>query len=106
MQKTEARIYELHTETGQWLGRIVLTYDGMFAAASDWGNFTFFWNFENHKQFREFLIGLNINYFGSSMCESLKYITSGESVEVNCNLFAEKILPALQVELKKEIQNE
>jgi hypothetical protein len=33
----QSKSYTLRTDNGGWLGQVVLTQDGMFAAVTDWG---------------------------------------------------------------------
>lgn len=103
-EEIKSKSFTLRTETGQWLGQIVLTSDGMFASVTDWGNLSFAWRSYGNN-FMEFLCGLNIGYFGSKMYQGMAYILYGKKCEQACNRFAENILPALQAELRKEIEN-
>jgi hypothetical protein len=43
MNGVTAESYTLRTESGQWLGQVVLTSDGMYASVTDWGNLSFAW---------------------------------------------------------------
>lgn len=103
-EEIKSKSFTLWTEKGQWLGQIVLTNDGMFASVTDYGNLSFAWR-SYGKNFMEFLCGLNIGYFGSKMYTGMAYILYGKKCEQACNRFAENILPALQAELRKEIEN-
>ena len=99
----KARSYTLTSDGGQWLGQIVLTSDGMFASVTDWGNLSFAWRHFG-EDFREFLLDLNVDYFGSKMFNGMAYIVHSRKVERACDKFADKILPALQDVLRKEIE--
>jgi len=101
----QSKSYSLKGDNGEWLGQIVLTSDGMFASVTDWGNLSFAWRSYGDKDFRDFLIGLNIGYFGTKMYTGMAYILYGKKCETACNRFAEKILPALQKMLKEEMAN-
>lgn len=105
MEKVTARSYTLTTENGQWLGQVVLTSDGMFASVTDYGNLSYAWRAYG-DDFREFLISLNAQYFGSKLYTGMAYILYGRKCEKACERFAEKILPALQLALKEEIEIE
>ena len=104
--KTEikSKSYTLRTETGQWLGQIVLTSDGMFAGVTDYGNLSFAWRAYG-DDFREFLIRLDTPYFGSKLYSGMTFMVYGMKYEKSCQLFAEKILPSLQKVLKEEVDN-
>lgn len=101
-----AKSYTLRTENGGWLGQIVLTSDGMFASVTDYGNLSYAWRGWGNKDFREFLISLDIPYFGGKMYSGNTYIIYGKKYQDAAMLFAEKILPALQKALKEEIEAE
>ncbi len=70
-----ARNYTLRDDKGSWLGQIVLTSDGMFASVTDYGNLSYAWRSIGNKDFREFLAGLEVSYFGGKMYPG-KYIHS------------------------------
>jgi len=98
--------YNLRGETGEWLGQIVITSDGMFASVTDWGNLSFAWRAFGNEDFRKFLLSINVGYFGSKMYTGMSYILYGKKCEQACNRFAEKILPALQKALNEDILND
>jgi hypothetical protein len=89
---------------GGWLGQVVLTSDGMFAAVTDWGNFSYAWRSHGCSSFKEFLMGIHTDYFANKMFSGMNYIASTNRVEAACIKFAEKILPALQKVLKEEVE--
>jgi hypothetical protein len=98
--------YTLFDETGGWLGQILLTSDGMFAAVTDWGNITFAWR-SYSGTFKEFMLHINTEYFAGKMrLGILDFSERNKNTEHRCKLFAEKILPALQKVLKEEIMNQ
>jgi len=55
--------------------------------------------------FREFIININVEYFGTKMYTGMAYILYGKKCEKACERFAEKILPPLQKMLREEIEN-
>lgn len=106
MEKVTAKNYSLFNEDGSWLGQVVLTSDGMFSGVTDYGNFSFAWRHYGDREFRKFVLGLDIQYFGGKMYQGMTYMISGKKYEQACHRFAEKILPALQKVLKEELQAE
>lgn len=104
MEEIKARSYTLTDKNGNWLGQIVLTSDGMFASVTDWGNLSYAWRHFN-KDFREYLINLNVEYFADKLYTGMSYISYGKKYENACMRYANKILPALQIVLKNEIEN-
>lgn len=105
MKEIKSKSYTLYSENGSWLGQVVLTSDGMFASVTDYGNFSFAWRAFG-EDFREFIISLNVDYFGSKMYSGLSYIAYGTKFQKSAHRFAEMILPALQKVLKEEIESE
>lgn len=105
MEKVTATNYELRTPSGQWLGQVVLTSDGMFSSVTDWGNLSFKWG-KPSGDFREFILSLSIDYFAVKMYSGLSYIAHGPKFEKACTRFAEKILPALWTALREEMESE
>jgi len=106
MEKVTAKSYTLRDENGNWLGQIVLTSDGFFASVTDWGNLSFAWRSYGDKDFREFLAGLEVSYFGGKMYQGNTYILYSKKCQDACMRFAEKILPPLQKMLKAELEAE
>ena len=103
MSEIKSKSYTIRSESGSWLGQIVLTSDGMFSAVTDYGNLSYAWrSFGN--DFREFLLSLNVDYFGSKMQNGLSYIAYSNKTTKACQLFAEQILPAIQKVLRDEIK--
>lgn len=102
-EEITAKSYTLYNEDGSWLGQIVLTSDGMFASVTDYGNLSYSWRSYGERDFRQFLCSLNVEYFGTKMYTGMTYILYGKKCERACDLFAKKILPALQKVLKAEL---
>jgi len=105
MDEIKSKSYTLYGETGNWLGQVVLTSDGMFASVTDYGNLSYAWR-SYGTNFREFIISLNVGYFGSKMYSGIAYISYGKKFEKACDRFAEMILPPLQKMLREEIEKE
>jgi hypothetical protein len=105
MSEIKSKSYTLWGENGEWLGQVVLTSDGMFASVTDYGNLSYAWRAYGDKDFREFIIGLNVSYFGSKLFTGMAYILYGKKCEQACNRFAEKILPPLQSILRQELKD-
>jgi hypothetical protein len=108
MEQVTAKSYTLRDDNGNWLGQIVLTSDGMFASVTDYGNLSFAWRSYGgpERDFRKFICDLNVSYFGTKMYTGMAYILHTKKCEKACDLFAEKILPALQKVLKEELEKE
>lgn len=104
-EQVKSKSYTLRDEDGNWLGQVVLTDDGLFASVTDWGNLSYAWRAYGKGDFREFLCGLNIGYFGDKLFTGMAYILHTKKCDQACQRFAEKILPALQKELNYEIEN-
>lgn len=103
MKEVKSRSYTLRDES-QWLGQVVLTDDGMFASVTDYGNFSFAWRHYGEEDFRKFLCETNVGYFGGKMYQGIAYVAYGTKIDKACQRFAEKILPALQEVLKKDLE--
>jgi hypothetical protein len=103
MEEIKSKSYTLRGENGEWLGQIVLTSDGMFASVTDYGNLSYTWR-SFGKDFREFILSLNVPYFGSKLYTGMAYILYGKKCEKACERFAEKILPPLQKILRDEVE--
>jgi hypothetical protein len=102
--EVKSKSYTLRNEHGGWLGQIVLTSDGAFMSITDWGNLSFAWRAFGDDDFRKFLIGTSVDYFGGKMYQGIAYVAHGRKIEQACQRFAEKILPALKIELQKDIE--
>lgn len=107
-KKVTAKSYTLREEDGTWLGQVILTNDGMFASVTDWGNLSYAWR-SYGDDFRDFILKIKPDYFATKMYTGMTYMLRGgsmKSFEKSCQRFAEKILPALQKALRREIELE
>lgn len=73
MEQLKSKSYTLRDESDIWLGQIVLTSDGFFGSLTDWGNLSFAWRHTGKEDFREFLCGLNTQYFRGKMYQGNTY---------------------------------
>jgi hypothetical protein len=105
MSEVKSKSYTLRNENGQWLAQVVLTSDGMFASVTDYGNLSYAWRSTGVDDFRKFMSEIGVDYFGTKLYTGMSYILYGRKCEKSCDLFAEKILPPLQVLLKEELSN-
>ena len=105
MEEIKLKSYTLRTKSGQWLGQVILTSDGMFSGVTDYGNLSYAWR-SFGSDFREFILSLNNDYFASKMQNGLSYIVYNNKTLKACQLFSEMILPALKDALRKEIESE
>ena len=105
-KEVTAKVYTLYTENGSWLGQVVLTIDGSFMSITDWGNYNYHWSSTGCDDFRQFILKLNTDYFGTKMFQGVCDISYTNKTREKAILFSEKILPALQEVLKKEIESE
>jgi hypothetical protein len=96
-----AKSFTLRTESGQWLGQIVLTSDGMIAGVTDYGNLSYAWR-SYGSDFEDFLLNINTGYFASKLESGMAYIAHNKTIQKGCERFSEMILPALQAEIKKQ----
>ena len=103
-EEIKARSYTLYGKREQWLGQVVLTNDGMFASVTDWGNLSYAWR-SYGEDFREFILSLNTDYFGTKLFTGMSYILHSRKCEAACDRFSKEILPALQDALRKEIES-
>lgn len=97
-----AESYTLYTEDGNWLGQVILTSNCTFASVTDWGNLSFSWSNIGDRTFKEFLMGISIDYFGDKLYTGMSYILSTARTKQACKTFAKNILPALQHALREE----
>lgn len=103
LKEVTAKSYTLYTDSGSWLGQIILTSDGLFASVTDYGNFSYAWRHYGDADFKQFIVGLEVDYFAIKMYSGITYMAYGKTYEKACHRFAEKILPALQKVLKEEL---
>lgn len=101
MKTTVVSVYDLKNENGGWLGKVILTDDGMFAAVTDWGNFSYSWSSFGLK-FKDFILSLDETYFANKMVQGMAYVVMNKKVQTAAKVFAERILPVLKEEIKKE----
>jgi hypothetical protein len=106
MENVTAKSYTLYTESGHWLGQIVLTSDGMFAGVTDYGNFSYTWRNTGSTDFRKFICSLNTGYFATKMAGGMAYVAFGKKIDKAAERFANEILPPLQKVLKEEMEKE
>jgi len=106
MSKIEvtAESFTLRDSNGQWLGQVLLTSDGMFASVTDYGNFSYAWR-SFGDNFKEFICDLSADYFANKMNQGFAYVLYNKKVEAAAKRFSEKILPALQEVLKRELED-
>lgn len=106
MSKVKSKNYTISDDNGNWVGQIVLTSDGMFASVTDWGNLSYAWRaYGSDTDFRKFISGLNVDYFGTKMYTGMAYILHSKKCEQACDRFAKNVLPPLQKTLKEELEN-
>ncbi len=99
--------YHLRTESGDWLGQIVLTSDGAFMSITEWGNFNFAWrSYKTLPDFKKFLVSLDSAYFSNKMYQGVNYQMAGRKVQGYCDRFAVRILPALKKVLQAELNKQ
>lgn len=103
MENIKLKTFTLRTETGGWLGQIIISSDGMFSGVTDYGNLSYAWRSLGSEDFREFLLRLSVDYFGSKLQNGLSYIAYNSKTMDACNRFAQKILPELQKVLKEDL---
>lgn len=104
----QSKIFTLNTESGHWLGQVVITSDGMFSSITDYGNFSTVWrafSSDTSNDFRKFLTSISTEYFAKNIFTSISYIVHTRGVEKACDRYAEKILPVLQEVLREDIKN-
>ena len=77
----------------------------LFGSVTDYGNLSYAWRSFGKEDFRSFIVSLNTDYFGSKLYTGMSYILYGKKCEQACNRFSEKILPPLQLVLKRELED-
>ena len=105
MSTIKLKTFTLRTENDGWLGQIIISSDGMFSAVTDYGNLSYAWRSTGYD-FRDFLLRLSVDYFGSKLQNGLSYIAYTKKTSQACNRFAEKILPELQRVIKEDLIND
>lgn len=99
-----AKSYTVRDDNGSWLAQVVLTSDGMFASVTDYGNLSYSWRATGDADFRKFISGLDVGYFGTKMYTGMSYILYGKKCQQACDRYAQMILPPLQKLLKEDIE--
>lgn len=100
-KEVTAESYTLTTKSGDWLGQVVITSDGMFSGVTDWGNFGYAWR-SFGDDFKSFLMNIEVDYFATKMSTGMAYVAHSRKVDQAAQRFAEKILPALKQVLIQE----
>lgn len=103
MKEVTAESITLKTPNGGWLGQVVLTSDGMFAAVTDYGSFSYSWR-SFGESFKAFLLRLDTAYFATKMSEGFGYVAISKKIDHGAQRFADRILPALQEYLRNNPQ--
>lgn len=104
-QHVTAESITLRTETGKWLGQVILTSDGAFMAITDYGNFNFAWR-SYGDNFKDFILRLDVHYFAQKMANGMSYVAYSKKIDKACQRFAEIILPALQKYLRDKLNQQ
>lgn len=104
MAKETIHRYTLKTEKDGWLGEVILTDNKEFYSLTDWGNFNFSWS--TPMEIREFILSIDVDYFGRKMYQGVAYQCSNKGMRGCCERFAAKILPALKEAIKQELKEE
>ena len=97
--------YNLKTETGGYLGKVVLTEEGEFFSITDWGNFNYSWGGFG-DDFRKFILTLEPGYFASKMSEGMSYTCGSRSISKAADRFASHILEPLKEKIREELKKE
>ena len=101
MNGVSAKIYNLGTKDGQWLGEAVLLSDGMFSAVTDYGNFAYAWR-SFGDNFEDFILRINPEYFAGKLVSGIAYtVYPTKKIEASFSRAAAVILPALQAAIIK-----
>ena len=106
MAIVNARLYNLYTKSGDWLGQVVLTADGSFMSITDYGNYAYSWGGMGNEDIRDFILRLDIGYFASKMFNGECEISNTQKARGQAKIFAEKILPPLKEAIRQEIELE
>ena len=105
MGKAKAYVYDLSTESGDVLGRVVLS-DGFYMSVTDYGNFCYWWNNIGDMDIRQFILSLDSGYFCQKMQNGISDISSTQKTERIALRYTMYILPALKEAIKKELKLE
>lgn len=101
--EVKAKSYELLKNNG-WLGQVVITTDGFFAAVTDYGSFSYTWRCFGEMDFRAFLSTLDEGYFSGKMVTGMAYVIHNNQVKTAAKRFTAEVLPVLQEVLKKDLK--
>lgn len=101
--EVKAKSYTLTNNNG-WLGQVVITTDGLMAAVTDYGNFSYTWRCFGEMDFRAFLCSLNTHYFSDKMVSGMAYVAYNNRVKEAAKRFSAEVLPVLQEVLKKDLK--
>lgn len=102
-KEIKAKSYTIRYKNGAWLGQVVITSDGMFAANTDYGNFSYCWRSYSEVDFRQFLVDLNVSYFAGKMAGGMAYVAHSRKIDKAAEVFANNILPPFQALLREDI---
>lgn len=103
MAKETVYRYSLRTQSGCWLGEVILTESKEFFSLTDWGNFNFCWS--TPMEIREFILSIDEDYFARKMFQCVAYQCNTKVMRGYCERFASKILPSLKDAIKGELAN-
>lgn len=105
MGKAKNYVYDLRTESGDVLGRVILS-DGFYMSVTDYGNFCYWWNNIGDIGIRQFILSLDSGYFCQKMQNGISDISSTQKTERIALRYTMYILPALKEAIKKELKLE
>ena len=103
IMEVKAKSYTL-TKNNGWLGQVVITTDGFFAAVTDYGSFSYTWRCFGEMDFRAFLSTLDAGYFSGKMVTGMAYIVYNNRVKEAAKRFTAEVLPVLQEVLKQDLK--
>lgn len=100
MDEVTVKSYTLRTESGQWLGQILVSSDGMISGVTDYGNFAYAWR-SFGDSIDDFILRIDSSYFGGKLAYSNAYIQRpSKDAEKRFYKLAEIILPAIKKAIK------
>ena len=104
ISQTETQVYDLKTDSGQWLAEIVITSTGALLIVSDWGNFNICWRaYKNLNSFKEFLQSINPAYFAGNAIRSNNFVYGNtKKADAAASRFALNVFVPFQKLLIKE----
>lgn len=104
--KVKCKSYTLRDKQNRWVGQIIISSDGAYTSITDYGNFNFAWRSFGQGDFREFLLGLDEDYFSSKMIQGISYLVYNNSIKKQCEFYTSIVLPLLKEELKKDLNKD